>query len=110
MSAYQNSDYNNNYNSLQKSLSTVTNDYGFSYFIPASNNVSDISKCYTPHYSNVNLTKKKINSKDISEYQGTNKVYHTNDSCKINASILQSKSRMNDMKTMTDKPIDKALT
>jgi hypothetical protein len=98
MSAYENTNYIKNYNALQKSLSTIDSDYGFTYFTPTINNVTDISKCFTPYKSNNAVTNTKLNLKDISYFQGPNskQVFHTNNSCKLNASILQSKKKMNE--------------
>jgi hypothetical protein len=74
---------------LKDDISAIRNNYSFTYFIPNEINVYDLSKCYSPSTSQNSPI---IKMSDISNFQGngSQQVYHTHQSCKINATILQS--------------------
>jgi hypothetical protein len=86
---YNNTDYNNNKIKLTNNINRLASDYGFTYFVPSTINVYDLNKCYSQDSSN------NIIMKDISNYQRNSQpVYHTNNSCKLNATILHSKQKL----------------
>jgi len=88
---YDNTDYDNNRNNLLKNIYRLTTDYGFTYFAPNTINVYDLNKCYSQDSSN------NIYMKDISNYQKNSQpVYHTNNTCKLNATILHSKQKLDE--------------
>lgn len=88
---FDNTDYNNNLTKLKNNVKRLASDYGFSYFIPTTNNVYDLNKCYSQDSSN------NIVMNDISKYQKNSQpVYHTNSTCKLNATILQSKQKLDE--------------
>jgi len=74
-------------------LNTLQSNYGFTYFIPAVKNVYDLNKCYN----------NGIIMNDISKFQSNSApVYHTNETCQMNATILHSKNKMIEQKTIND--------
>lgn len=88
---YDNSDYNNNKIKLNNNINRLASDYGFTYFIPSTIDVYDLNKCYSQDSSN------NIIMKDISNYQKNSQpVYHTNNTCKLNATILHSKQKLDE--------------
>jgi hypothetical protein len=90
--SWKNSDYIQNSNDLKSMLNNLPSNYSFNYFIPAPINTYDLNKCYnySPDSSN-----NKIDMKDISNYiPNSQPVYHTNYTCKLNATILNSKNKM----------------
>jgi len=94
---YDNSDYSNNKKKLLNNISRFASDYGFTYFIPSNTNVYDFNKCYSQDSSN------NVTMSDISNYQRNSQpVYHTNSSCKLNATILHSKQKLDEKKNIDD--------
>jgi hypothetical protein len=94
---YDNSDYSINKKKLLSNINRFASDYGFTYFIPSNNNVYDFNKCYSQDSSN------NVNMNDISNYQRNSQpVYHTNNSCKLNATILHSKQKFDEKKKIDD--------
>jgi hypothetical protein len=94
---YKNTDYENNNKNLLKSIKRLASDYGFTYFVPNTINVYDLNKCYSKDSSN------NIIMNNISNYQKNSQaVYHTNDSCKLNATILHSKQKLDEKYKIND--------
>uniref|UniRef100_A0A6C0DD18 PA14 domain-containing protein n=1 Tax=viral metagenome TaxID=1070528 RepID=A0A6C0DD18_9ZZZZ len=94
---YDNTDYKKNKTELNNKISRFASDYGFTYFMPTTTNIYDLNKCYSQESSN------SITMKDISNYQKNSQpVYHTNDSCKLNATILHSKQKSDEKKQIDD--------
>jgi len=77
---------------LKNDVSTINQNHSFSHFIPSQINVYDLKKCYSPPASQ-NQSSPVISMSDISNFQGSNSIQlqHTHESCKMNATILQSK-------------------
>jgi hypothetical protein len=95
-----NTDYKKNSNELKNMLNRLPSNYSFNYFIPSSVNTYDLNKCYnySPDSSN-----NQISMKDISNYQTNSQpVYHTNNTCKLNATILSSKNKMEEYQFIND--------
>lgn len=86
---FDNTDFDKNKKELTNKINRLASDYGFTYFIPNTINVYDLNKCYSQESSN------NISIKPINNYQKNSQpVYHTNHSCKLNATILDSKQKL----------------
>lgn len=98
-----NTDYDNNSNVLGTLLSPIANDYKFLYFQPDSTSgypTEDIG-CHAPTEYNPN--DKPINMVPINAILGTTKL-HTNESCKLNAALLQSKNKWTEQNAIKNWP------
>ena len=94
--SWNNSDYKKNSDELKIMLKKLPKKYSFNYFIPDTINTYDLNKCY--NYSS-DSSNNKVDMKDISFLQENGQqVYHTNNSCKLNATILHSKNKMEEYK------------
>jgi hypothetical protein len=101
--------YDTNSEKLSGSLSTIANDYNFTYFKPpdprqpSQLNVADLNMCYAgKNDPSVQMT-------DISLFLNGPTVNHTNDSCKLNAALLQSNRIMSDQQDIYKKTIENGL-
>jgi hypothetical protein len=99
--------YDDNVEKLNKSLSTINKDYGFLYFQPSASsiNTSNLDLCYVGTDSNSSNPVPSVTMYNINNLiVGTSSnPYHTNDSCKLNAAILESQYVMSDEQKFKNK-------
>lgn len=101
--------YDINSQKLAGSLSTIKDDYKFTYFKPpdptqsSQLNVTDLNMCYA------GKNEPSVNMSDIGLYLNGPTVNHTNESCKLNAALLQSNRIMSDQQDIYKKTIENGL-
>lgn len=101
-----NTDYDNNSNVLGGLLSPLANDYKFLYFKPDSTSgypTEDIG-CRAP--TEYNPADKPINMVPISAILGTTQKLHTNESCKLNAALIQTANKWTEQNTIKNWPAE----
>jgi hypothetical protein len=101
-----NTDYDTNSNVLGNSLngllSNIGTDYKFLYFKPDSNGYpTGYGACYA---SKENSGTPSINMVPINTVLNTKQMLHTNESCKLNASLLQSANKWSEQKNINKWP------
>jgi len=98
--SWNNSDYAQNFEKLKGIMKNLSSNYSFNYFIPDTINSYDLDKCYS--YSS-DSSNNKIDMNDISNFQKNGqKVYHTNYTCKLNATLLNSKNKMEEYENINN--------
>jgi len=98
-------DYDTNSSKLRNSLFNIKTDYAFTYFKPDSSQitVADLNLCYA------GKPDPSIQMHDINIDLKGPQVYHTNKSCKLNASLLQAKYINTDQQNIFTKTIANGL-
>lgn len=98
-------DYDTNSSKLRNSLFNIKTDYAFTYFKPDSSQISvaDLKLCYA------GKPETSVQMHDINIDLNGPQVYHTNKSCKLNASLLQAKYINTDQQNIFNKTLDNGL-
>jgi GLEYA domain len=98
-------DYDTNSSNLNASFANIKKDYGFTYFKPDASQigVADLNMCYSGRNA------PSVTMNDVSIYTKGPQVYHTANSCKLNASLLQSQYIMSDQQNIYKKTLDNGL-